>query len=250
MRCYALTPERTRCTNEAQGESSFCAAHQDENAQRARSTRTSKRGGGILARVRGAFRAQIPDGGKYDVLRVIHDAPTARVIELLRTDADPMVRWMTAFELRKRRAPEAIEPLWDALVSDNTRYVRQQCAVALGKIGSPPVFAPLVEGLNHDRDQGVRQACAVALGNLSLSEKFDHARVMDELVRVLEREENIFVKWDCIVALGQLGNPSFDAGPVAHAEKLLVRMQAEEIAQVVRDACGDSLSEIRQRALA
>jgi hypothetical protein len=43
-----------------------------------------------------------------------------------------------------------------------------------------------------------------------------------------------------VIALGQLGD--------ARAEKLLVRLQAEEIAQVIRDACRDSLAEIRQRA--
>jgi HEAT repeat protein len=123
--------------------------------------------------------------------------------------------------------------LWSILQNDATRYVRQQCAVALGKIGTPLVFAPLVEALNHDRDQGVRQACAIALGNLGLPP------AVQEIARVLEVEENIFVKWDCIVALGQLGD--------TRVEKLLIHLQAEEIAQVIRDACHDSLSEIRQR---
>ena len=58
-------------------------------------------------------------------------------------------------------------------------------------------------------------------------------------MRVLEREENIFVRWECIVALGQLGD--------RRVEDLLLRLQREEIAQVVRDACRDALAEIRGR---
>ena len=46
----------------------------------------------------------------------------------------------------------------------------------------------------------MRQACAIALGNLGLP------HTDEEIARVLEREENVFVKWDCIVALGQLGD--------------------------------------------
>jgi HEAT repeat protein len=183
--------------------------------------------------MRGMVNAPIPDGGKYDVPGRLKDAPTAVVIERLQRDPDAMERWMAAFILRKRRAVEAIEPLWGVLKSDPVRFVRQQSAVALGKIGTSTVLAPLIEGLNHDRDQGVRQACAIALGNLGL------APAADEIARVLEREDNVFVKWDCIVALGQLGD--------RRVEKLLLHLQSEEVAQVVRDACRDSLVEIRQR---
>ena len=229
MQCCALTFDKKRCANPARDASYFCDAHQDETARVSNSPNASSRLGGIFSRWRGG----IADGGKFDVPKWLNDLPTPRVIEQLQTHNDSMVRWMAAFVLRKRRDPEAIEALWNVLKYDNTRFVRQQCAVALGKISTPLVFAPLVEALNHDRDQGVRQACAIALGNLGNKD------AMDEVARVLEREENIFVKWDCIVALGQLGD--------TRVEKLLVRLQAEEIAQVVRDACRDSLQEIRSR---
>lgn len=238
MQCFALTPDKNRCSNDARDASNYCDAHQNENARVLGKPTSTTRLGGIFARVRGAFNGQIYDGGNYEVPKWLNDAPTPQVIEQLRAHPDSMTRWMAAFVLRKRRAVEAIEPLWDVLKKDETRFVRQQCAVALGKIGTPLVFAPLVEALNHDRDQGVRQACAIALGNLG----FPYAAA--EIARVLEGEENIFVKWDCIVALGQLGD--------RHVEKLLIRLQAEEIAQVIRDACHDSLAEIRSqdRALA
>lgn len=236
MQCHSLTPDKKRCPNPARDASYFCDAHQNENAHgpQPKPRIVPARLGGIFARWRGGAA----DGGKFDVPRWLNDLPTPRVIDHLQTHNDSMVRWMAAFVLRKRRAPEAIDPLWQVLKNDPARFVRQQCAVALGKIGSPLVIAPLVEALNHDRDQGVRQACAIALGNLGYS------NTMEEVARVLEREENIFVKWDCIVALGQLGD--------ARVEKLLVRLQAEEIAQVIRDACRDALDEIqsRQRALA
>lgn len=232
MQCRALTPEKRRCSNDALEATNYCLAHRDDVLRELSGT-APNRFGGILARVRGAMNPPIYDGGKYDVPRWLNDAPTPQVIEHLLTHPDSMTRWMSAFVLRKRRAVEAIEPLWHVLQNDPTRYVRQQSAVALGKIGTPLVLAPLVEGLNHDRDQGVRQACAIALGNLGL------APAVRELARVLESEENVFVRWDCIVALGQLGD--------TRVEKLLVRLQAEEIAQVIRDACHDSLSEIRHR---
>ncbi len=232
MQCYALTPEKRRCANDARDASHFCAAHENENT-RALKTSPPKRWNGIFARVREVLAPPIYDGGKYDVPKWLNHAPTPQVIEQLRVHPDSMVRWMAAFVLRKRRAAEAMEPLWHALQHDNTRFVRQQCAVALGKIGAPLVFAPLVEALHHDRDQGVRQACAIALGNLGFP------RAAPEIARVLEGEENIFVRWECIVALGQLGDK--------RVEKLLTRLQAEEIAQVIREACKDSLSEIQHQ---
>lgn len=233
MQCYALTPEKRRCANDAQDVSKFCHAHAGAETGSWNENPNGKRMGGILAQVRRAFNSPIYDGGKYEVPKALNDAPTPKVIEHLRGHPDSMMRWMAAFVLRKRRSADATEALWDVLKTDETRFVRQQCAVALGKIGTPLVYAPLIEALNHDRDQGVRQACAIALGNLGVP------GTMEEIARVLEREENIFVKWDCIVALGQLGD--------TRVEKLLLRLQAEEIAQVIRDACRESLAEIRQR---
>lgn len=231
MQCYGLTSDKRRCLNDANTASFYCAAHDGERVSDAPMTRN--RFGVVLARVRRVLDTTQADGGKYGVPDWLKDAPTPEVIEQLRTHPDSMTRWMAAFVLRKRRAQEAIEPLWEVLKNDSTRFVRQQSAVALGKIGTALVLTPLIEALNHDRDPGVRQACAIALGNLGL------AQAMGEIAGVLEREENIFVKWDCIVALGQLGD--------TRVEKLLLRLKAEEVAQVTREACEDSLAEIRQR---
>lgn len=233
MQCHALTPIKRRCPDAACAGTRYCALHANENTRAAESSTASGRLGGLLGRVRSVFNTPIYDGGKFDPPKWLNDAATPQVIVQLQTHSDSMVRWSAAYILRKRRAVDAIEPLWSVLQHDDTRFVRQQCAVALGKIGTSLVVAPLVEALNHDRDQGVRQACAIALGNLGLPYSDE------EIARVLEREENVYVKWDCIVALGQLGD--------RRVEKLLVRLQAEEIAQVVRDACRDSLKEIQQR---
>lgn len=230
MQCHALTPEKRRCPQDARAGAQYCAAHDRELGQPAQG---KPRLGGIAARLRDAFGPRIYDGGKYDPPGWLNDVPTQKVIEHLQNHPDSMVRWTAAYILRKRRAVEAIDPLWNVLQHDDTRFVRQQSAVALGKIGTPLAVAPLVQALNHDRDQGVRQACAIALGNLGLP------HTDQEIARVLEREENVYVKWDCIVALGQLGD--------RRVEKLLVRLQAEEIAQVIRDACRDALLEIQQR---
>jgi HEAT repeat protein len=233
MQCSALTPDRRRCANSALDASRFCAMHVERDVGARDENPNGRRLVSLVAQVRRAFQPPIYDGGRYSVPAALNDAPTSVLIEHLKGHPDSMVRWMAAFVLRKRRAADAVDALWDAVKTDEIRFVRQQCAVALGKIGTPVVFAPLVEALNHDPDQGVRQACAIALGNLG------YPTAMDEIARALEREENIFVKWDCIVALGQLGD--------TRVEKLLLRLQAEEIAQVIRDACRDSLSEIRQR---
>lgn len=232
MQCHALTPDKRRCPEAARAGARNCAMHEHEMTppgDRMPATRL----GGLVMRMRSVLNAPVYDGGKYDPPKWLNDLTTPHVIEHLQTHADSMVRWTAAYILRKRRAVEAIDPLWSVLQHDDTRFVRQQSAVALGKIGTPLAVAPLVEALNHDRDQGVRQACAIALGNLGMP------HTDEEIARVLEREENVYVKWDCIVALGQLGD--------RRVEKLLVRLQAEEIAQVVRDACRDSLKEIQQR---
>lgn len=235
MQCFALTSNKQRCPQLARGATNFCDAHQNQAVAPSNGKSGATRLGGLVAR----WFKPSGDGGKYDVPKWLNDAPTPQVIHHLQTHPDSMARWMAAFVLRKRRASEAIEPLWHALQNDDTRFVRQQCAVALGKIGSPLVFSPLVEALNHDHDAGVRQACAIALGNLALPSNFGNQEAMQEIARVVEREESIFVKWDCIVALGQLGD--------TRVEKLLLRLQAEEIAQVIRDACREALAEIRQR---
>jgi HEAT repeat protein len=236
MQCRALDAQKHRCQKDAAA-SDYCDAHRDQMerivGKAAPSAASPWRG--FWARL-APPRVMIPDHAKYDVPKWLADAPTSQVIQHLQTHSDSMVRWMAAFVLRKRRAAEAIDPLWQTRQNDPIRFVRQQAAVALGKIGAPVVYAPLVEGLHHDRDPGVREACVIALGNLG------NPAAVEEITRALEREENVFVRWDCIVALGQLGD--------SRIETFLIRLQAEEIAQVVRDACRDALAEIRARQTA
>jgi HEAT repeat protein len=234
MQCRALDQQKLRCRNDAAA-SAYCPTHREEMERLIGKPNPAPASlwRGMLGKL-AASSNTVPDGGKYDVPKWLTNLPTPQVIEQLRVHSDSMVRWMAAFVLRKRRAPDALDALWHTRQNDPIRFVRQQAAVALGKLDTPAVYAPLVEGLHHDRDPGVREACAIALGNLG------NRAAVDELMRALEYEENVFVRWDCVIALGQLGD--------ARAEKLLVRLQAEEIAQVIRDACRDSLAEIRQRA--
>ncbi len=239
MQCRALDEQKFRCPNDAVA-SDYCPAHRAAMERRLGKTAAlSASRWRVLWNKLAAPSRVVPDGGKYDVPRWLNSLSTPQVIERLQTHPDSMTRWMAAFVLRKRRAAEAFEALWRARQNDPIRFVRQQAAVALGKLDTPAVYAPLVEGLHHDRDPGVREACAIALGNLRFPSNLDNPAAVDELVHALSREENVFVRWDCVVALGQLGD--------ARVEKLLTRLQAEEIAQVVRDACRDALAEIRRR---
>ncbi len=233
MQCRALDSQKFRCPNDAAA-SDYCDAHRDEMERLVGKTapRDTARWRKLISKF-SASPNTFPDGGKYDVPNWLQRAPTPQVIEHLQTHPDSMVRWMAAFVLRKRRAVEAFDALWHTRQNDPIRFVRQQATVALGKIGTPVVYAPLVEGMHHDRDPGVREACVIALGNLG------NPAAVAEITDVLAHEENVFVRWDCVVALGQLAD--------GRVEKLLVRLQAEEIAQVIRDACADALAEIRQR---
>lgn len=233
MQCRALDENKYRCKNDAAA-SAYCDAHRAEMERI-----VGKITPDSASRLRGLFAKlsvapnTVPDGGKYDVPGWLRNAPTPQVIQHLQEHPDSMVRWMAAYVLRKRRATEAFDALWHTRQSDPIRFVRQQAAVALGKLGTPAVYAPLAEGMFHDSDPGVREACVIALGNLG------NPAAVAEITRALETEENVFVRWDCVVALGQIAD--------GRVEKLLVRLQAEEIAQVIRDACRDSLAEIRQR---
>jgi HEAT repeat protein len=234
MQCRGLTDARRRCENAADPVTGYCAEHRDTVA-RLTGRSPNGNGDGKLGALMNRLgldltRPTIPDGARYDVPGWLWNSATPEVVERLLNDDDSMVRWMAGFTLRKRRAVEAIEPLWRALKSDPVRLVRQQAAVALGKIGTPAVYAALVEGLYHDGDMGVRQACAVALGNLG------YRAAAPELVRALEEEESAFVRWDIIVALGQLGD--------RRVEPLLAQLENEEIAEVVRRACRDARLEL------
>jgi HEAT repeat protein len=236
MQCRALDQQKLRCRNDA-ATSDYCPAHREEMERLIGKPNPvpASRWRALLGKL-AASSTVVPDGGKYDVPKWLNNLPTPQVIQHLQTHSDSMVRWMAAFVLRKRRAPDALDGLWHTRQNDPIRFVRQQTAVALGKLDTPAVYAPLVEGLHHDPDPGVREACAIALGNLG------NPAAADEIMHALAREDNVFVRWDCIVALGQLGD--------ARVEKLLMQLQAEEIAQVTRDACRDALAEIRKRASA
>ena len=98
--------------------------------------------------------------------------------------------------------------------------------------GSDVKVEDLCRAVIEDSNYKVRVQAALVLGKLG------DARAVQPLIKALG-DQNKTVRGIAASALGQLGD--------RRVEKLLVRLQAEEIAQVIRDACQDSLLEIRQR---
>ena len=190
---------------------------------------------GLVRKFRATANWQVPDDARFEIPAFLKKSTTPQVIDHLLNSPDVMVRWCSAFALRKRRERAAIEPLWKVLQSDLSSLVRQQCAVALGKIGTTAVLGALIEALWHDSDPGVRQACAIALGNLG------YGVAAPDLARSLERERSVFVRWDVVLALGQVGDRDL--------EPLLTELSDNDKSTVVRSASREALEDIRRRYL-
>jgi len=228
-RCFALTPERHRCEQNAINGSGYCAEH----AHFAPAITAPQPARGIAQLFLRRDSNGVRDDARLSVESSLKRKSTVELAHVLLDDPNMLTRWSAAYALRKRRDPGSIESLWDALHREPVAMVRQQCVVALGKIGTGAVIGPLIEALWHDRDSGVRQASAVALGNLGIT------HVSRDLLDVLGRENSAFVRWDCVVALGQVGD--------ATAEPPLNKLALTERAQVIRDACRDAIDAIRKR---
>jgi HEAT repeat protein len=239
MRCRGLTSDRHRCTAESDRTTEYCEAHQfiaAANDRRNEPLLPSRSGiAGLVQKFRASANSPVPDDVRFDIPTFLKKSATPQVISYLLTSPDVMVRWYSAFALRRRRDRSALEPLWQALQGDLSSLVRQQCAVALGKIGTSAVLGALTEALWHDPDPGVRQACAIALGNLGCGV------AAGDLAGLLEREQSVFVRWDVVLALGQVGDRV--------VEPILTELSETDKSQVVRSACCEALDDIHRRSL-
>ncbi|MSP12476.1 MAG: HEAT repeat domain-containing protein [Chloroflexi bacterium] len=234
--CFGLRADRRRCNNEHLANSLYCAdhAHLDTISKEENGSGGNGKKPGIL-KFLGKRRTPPRDDVNYALPDEFRQASTAQLIERLETDPEDMNRWHCALVLRMRRDPAAVEPLWQALNKDVSRWVRQQCAVALGKIGTFESIPSLVEASWHDPDPGVRQASVISLGNLGFDEAADH------LMGPLKQDRNAFVRWDSAQALGNIGT-SNAVGPLSE-------VQETDISPQVKKAAEEALRQLKRRGL-
>ncbi len=81
-------------------------------------------------------------------------------------DADEDVRAAAASALGDLLKPEAVEPLSQALATDQSAKVREASAAALGSLGQGAGVGPLEQALADDAEEDVRESAADALGDL------------------------------------------------------------------------------------
>ncbi len=81
---------------------------------------------------------------------------------------------------------------------------------------------------------GLELAAAIALSNLRAG------LAIPDLVQALARESTVRVRWDCILALGQIGDQTLTP--------MLRALVASEPSPVLRGACQAALDEIQLRA--
>ncbi len=86
------------------------------------------------------------------------------LLQALRRDSDPQVRWQAAVELEALKDARAIPGLIEAL-KDRDPLVRTGAAEALKGIPNPMALQPLVQAL-RDRDTAVRRAATEGLGKI------------------------------------------------------------------------------------
>lgn len=122
-----------------------------------------------------------------------------RLLEVLRQDVQPEVRWQAAAELEILGSKEAVLGLITAL-NDKSHLVRAGAAEALKGIPDPRSVQPLIRTLN-DTDTAARRAAAEALGIIG-----DRAAVRP-LMRAL-RVHDFQTRRRAIKSLRQLQDPS------------------------------------------
>ena len=116
------------------------------------------------------------------------------LLEVLRSDKDPVARAKSVDALRNKTDVSIVEPLMHAL-TDEHWDVRRRAAWALGNLGKTAV-EPLMHALTDER-WNVRRKAAWALGNIK-----DH-RAMEPLIHTLE-DERADVREQAAWALGNI----------------------------------------------
>ena len=92
------------------------------------------------------------------------------IAQVLKDDANELVRHEAAFSLGQMGYSSGIAPLQDATINDPSMFVRHEAAIALGVIGSQNAVETLEKALD-DPDGPVRESAVVALSNLQFMEK-------------------------------------------------------------------------------
>jgi HEAT repeat protein len=121
------------------------------------------------------------------------------LIEALSYQDDPNIRLAAASALGRVGAPEAVDPLVEAL--DDQQNVTEMAALSLGEIGDPRAVEPLISTLEQD-DWEVRSSVAKALG------KIGDERAVPSLVNLLENT-NSNVRWHAAQALESITGESY-----------------------------------------
>lgn len=91
---------------------------------------------------------------------------TPSLLEAIRLNSDPTIRWIAIDILGQRQEKRALEPLRRALKGDPDRIVREAAALALARMGEPTGVAALKEFLRSPADSARQLFTAARLAEL------------------------------------------------------------------------------------
>lgn len=103
--------------------------------------------------------------GSLDKIVELGPPAVEHLIEVLRTDHDPIARWTSVEALCEIGDSRAVEPLIGRLVNDSHADVRWHAADCLGKLGDPRAVPALTAALK-DPDKWVRDFATASLDKL------------------------------------------------------------------------------------
>lgn len=178
-----------------------------------------------------------PDWGEAMALRVVQNEGIEPLVEALRTDEEPAVRGAAAEALglvgdeQGVETLRAIQPLTEVLQQDRATSVRRAAAEALGDIGDKRAIPALTEALRQDLAR-VRQVAAAALGRI------DDEQSIAVLVSTLQRDDGPDVRAAAAEALGLIGEEQA-------VEPLIEAMQQDE-SHKVRSAAAEALESVKR----
>lgn len=121
-------------------------------------------------------------------------------------DNDPLVRVEAVYALSHIKGSKPVPKLLLALKDENAR-VRQAAVSSLRLYASADIINPVSE-LLVDEDWGVREyaaSCITRIANRGHRELLKKDKIIDDLLRMVEKEERVSVKTGAIYALGAIG---------------------------------------------
>jgi HEAT repeat protein len=127
------------------------------------------------------------------------------LIEALKDD-NPQVRSFAALALGEIRDKKAMKPLLEIL-ADPSPKVRMNVAYSLGEIGAVEAVEPLIK-LLKDEDGEVVRMTVIALGLLKDPRATEPiCKVMDRDDANVRHEDNPNIRYEALIALGEIGDP-------------------------------------------